>query len=122
MVVGWAGPVLGSVHSAGPHWLLGPEQAQGQAELMQRGPIVAGLAEGMPLCWLLPRGSSREGAGSQGRLELWDCSPARPKGCLFWVCSDSGGKHAFHGSTQRCWLGLCVSVCPCVCDGGGAHS
>ena len=43
----------------------------GQDQLMQRGPIVAGPAEGMQLCWPLPRGSSEEGVGSsQGRLEL----------------------------------------------------
>lgn len=43
----------------------------GQDQLMQRGPIVAGPAEGMQLCWPLPRGSSGEGVGgSQGRLEL----------------------------------------------------
>ena len=43
----------------------GQEPAQGQDQLMQRGPIVAGPAEGMQLCWPLPRGSSGE---SRGRL------------------------------------------------------
>lgn len=79
-----------------------------QAELMQRGPIIAGPEEGMQLCWPLPRGSSREGG-----LALragWSSGP-------FWVCSDSGGKYTFRGSTgspQRrpC---VCARACSCAC-------
>lgn len=95
-LVGWVRAricTLGRAPLAG-----GQEPAQGQAKLMQHGPIVAGPAEGMQLCWPLPRGSSGEGG------------PALRAGwsCLLWVCSDSGGKHAFHGSTQSPRLCACA--------------
>ena len=67
--VGWVGAglcTLGWTPLAGRQ-----EPGPGQDQLMQRGPIVAGPAEGMQLCWPLPRGSSGEGVGgSQGGLEL----------------------------------------------------
>ena len=59
--VGWVGAgicTLGWTPLAGRQ-----EPAQGQDQLMQRGPIVAGPAEGMQLCWPLPRGSIGERGG-----------------------------------------------------------
>ena len=36
------------------------------------------------------------------RFQRGEREPALRAGwsCLFWVCSDSGGKYAFHGSTK----------------------
>lgn len=81
--------------------------SQRQAKLMQRGPIIAGPVEG-DAAVLAAAQRFQQGGGEwlSRKAGAWDCSPARPKGGLFSVCSDAGGKHAFQGSTQI--LALCV--------------
>lgn len=88
--------------------------SQRQAKLMQRGPIIAGPVEG-DAAVLAAAQRFQQGGGEwlSRKAGAWDCSPARPKGGLFSVCSDAGGKHAFQGSTQILAL--------CVCVGGDHH-
>lgn len=64
----WVGWVRAGICTLGQAPLAGRRgPAQRQATLMQRGPIVAGPAEGLQLCRPLPRGSSREGGPAQAR-------------------------------------------------------
>lgn len=71
----WVGWVRAGICTLGQAPLAGKQEpVQRQAELMQRGPIVAGSADGIQLCWPLPRGSSRE--GGPALMEGWSSGTA----------------------------------------------
>lgn len=76
----------------------GQERAQRQAELMQRGPIVAARQRGCSCagrCPEVPAGRGEPLTGKAGALGLQPSQAPKPS-ALFG--SDSGGKRAFHGS------------------------
>lgn len=99
MISWWVGWVRAAICTLGQALLAGGQKpAQRQAELMQRGPMVAAQLRGCSCAGRYPEVPAGRGTCSQGRLELWNCS-------------DSGGKHAFHGSAQSPQLCLCMRMC-----------
>jgi hypothetical protein len=90
---------------------VGAAASQRQAELMQRGPIIAGPAEGMQLCWPLPSRSSWEGGlalKAGWRPEI--AAQPGPKD----VCS--GSALTQEGNTPFMEVPRALSsVCVCVC-------
>lgn len=98
----------------------GQEPARRQATLMQRGPIVAGRARGCSCAGRCPAVPAGRGGGSPGRAGALGLQPGGLQGCLLCVCSDSRGRHAFHGSTQSPPLSACACGRGWAPGGGGA--